>query len=164
MKKSLEQKVDDFLKKEKKKKEKLAAEKFFREAGSLWVKLYGELIPKVDNELAVPEFWDDGPEKRFLKMILASLRKRAEEKNIEWTKEICLQRFELFIRKSWEDRFCSGNFMLRIINMNKTKIFNNNITPKSNGGAKTQEGYTNRRNNNEAPKPTIKSKGGFGKL
>lgn len=156
-------KKKDVLKSSKKEKKKAAPpEKFFREAGVLWIKLYGELLPEVDGEKANPFFFKDPVQMRNLKLILSALRERAEIKNVEWTKEECLCRLELFLRKAKEDNFIGSNFMLHIINSQKVKIFNNQITPKN--GNKNQQGYSSGRSSLESPKPTIKPKGGFGRL
>ena len=75
---------------------------------------------------------------RHLKNILADLRERAEEKKIEWTEMVATTRFRAFVMRAAEDDFISRNFLLRIINNNKTRIFNNQITPK-----RKQNGQTN---------------------
>lgn len=165
MKKKLSEKIDDFLKKsEKKKKEFSPPEKFFQDAGNLWISLYGELIAAVDGKKADPDFWNDGVQKRNMKSLLASLRRRSEEQKVEWTKEVCLGRLESFLRKAKEDKFVGDNFMLHIINGQKVKIFNNQITQKYVVPRQNKEGSISRRSNLESPAPTTKSKGGFGKL
>jgi hypothetical protein len=92
-----------------------------------------------------------------MKLILSALRQRAEKKNIEWTAETMKVRLRAFLLKAWDDRFISANFMLRIIALNRIKIFNNQITAKKNG-------TISNRSNLEGPAPAIKPKGGFGKL
>jgi len=121
-----------------KKRKPMPPEKYFKTAASIWISIYGELVPpdKETGEVADPGFWTNGPDKRHLKLILIELRLRAEKKNIEWTEEEMGNRLRLFLHKAWEDDFISKNFMLRIINNCRTKIFNNQITPKRNAGAK----------------------------
>jgi hypothetical protein len=112
-------------------------EKYFKEAGAVWVRLYGELLP-IDfetGEVAEPSFWDTPSEKKSLKEILISLRERATKKNIIWTKDVMQERLEKFILAAWKDDWLSKKFMLRFINQNKTLIFNNQITPKKDGKA-----------------------------
>ncbi len=142
------------------KKKKVDPEKYFRQAASIWIRVYGELVPPdpETGEVADPSFWKDGAEKRNLKLILTSLRDRAESRGVEWTEENMAQRFEAFIRKAWEDDFVYKNFMLRMINNNKVKFFNNQITPKRNAGNINSKGASS------APVVTTKPKGGFGSL
>lgn len=155
------------VKKAKKKKVKAPPEKYFQKFVQKWFELYYELVPcpvdEVSNELIDPKPVFDAIEARQLKNIVIELRKRAEERNILWTEEEALKRFEAFIRRAWEDDFISKNFMLRIISNNRTKVFNNQITPKYDR-SKTKLNTEYRRGNLESPAPTTKPKGGFGKL
>lgn len=143
------------------KKRKVAPpEKYFRPCVGVWFRLYEELVPPVEVEpgvfeKAVPSFI--GAETMHMKSILKELRVRAEKRNVEWTEEEAKKRFELFIRKAWEDNFISNNFMLRIISNCRTKIFNNQIQNKN--GNSIYSGRTSK-----APVVTTKPKGGFGKL
>lgn len=118
---------------------KKVTEKYFQQAGNIWIKVYGELLPPdpEDGSIADPGFWKDGAEKKHLKLILIDLRERAEKKNIVWTEAAMEERLRAFILRSWDDDWISKNFMLRIINQNKTKIFNNQITPKKNEHSKS---------------------------
>lgn len=156
---------DEVLAKKKEKKvppkKRNAPEPFFNDCVSVWFNLVGELLPLVDNEKAVPSF--TGAEPTCMKSLLTDLRLRAANKNIEWNRENAKKRFEAFIRKAWEDSSVAKNFCLRIISLERNKIFNNQITPKKHGNS-FNEGSGNRRGNLESPKPTIKPKGGFGKL
>ena len=104
---------------------------WWRQLVSVWFSVYGELVvPPEGEEKAVPCF--DTVESMQMKIILRELKSRAEKKEIEWTEIEAKKRWEAFLRKAWEDDFISRNFMLRIISNNKTKIFNNQITPKKN--------------------------------
>jgi hypothetical protein len=168
MNKKDEQIISELIQASKKKKEKKAPPKkrnapepFFNDCVSVWFHLVGELLPLVDNEKAVPSF--TGAEPTCMKSLLTDLRLRALNKSIEWDKETAKKRFEAFIRKAWSDSSISKNFCLRIISLERNKVFNNQIIQKKNGSS-FNEGSANRRVNLESPKPTIKSKGGFGKL
>lgn len=116
-----------------KKEKSPGAEKFFKEAGSLWVSLYGELMPcdEETGEVADCGFWEDGSEKKAMKEILISLRGRAERQNVVWTKEEMSVRLNKFIRAAKEDSWISEHFSLRIINQSKTLIFNKLVKSKN---------------------------------
>lgn len=120
---------------------------------STWFAVYAEQIPEVEGSPARPCF--DSTEARQMKNIIRELRLRAQHKDVEWTEEEANKRFRLFLLRAWEDDFISKNFMLRIISNNKTKILNNQITPKYG---------INKRNSGESPHVSVKHKGGFGKL
>lgn len=126
---------------------KNTAEKFFREAGALWCKMYSELVPPdlETGEVADCGFWEDGSEKKAMKEILISLRLRAERKNIIWTKEEMLKRLELFIMAAYNDKWISDHFSLRIINQSKTLIFNKKS--KSKDATNTENGSGKQRSN-----------------
>lgn len=114
-------------------------EKFFRRCCGVWTEVYGEVVPAPPGEeKADPRIFKDSVEMRHLKNILADLRERAEEKKIEWTEIVAITRFRAFVMRAAEDDFISRNFLLRIINNNKTRIFNNQINPK-----RKQNGQTN---------------------
>ena len=141
-----------------KKEKKIAAPptQFWGKLVKLWFDLYAELLPPVEGLPAKPIF--DTIEAFQYKIIIREIKKRAEERKIEWDEKNALTRTEAFLRKAWEDDFVSKNFMLRIISNNKSKIFNNQITLKRNAGNINTERVK------QAPVPTIKPKGGFGKL
>lgn len=129
---------------------------FWKPLVKLWFDLYAELLPPVEGLPAKPTF--DTIEAFQFKIIIREIKKRAEERSIEWNEKNALIRTEAFLRKAWEDNFISKNFMLRIISNNRSKIFNNQITPKMYGGNNST------RRVKQAPIATTKSKGGFGKL
>lgn len=123
----------------------------------VWFDLYAELIILPNKkEKAVPCF--DTVESFQMKIIVREIKKRCEEKNIEWIEKNAIKYFEIFLRRAWEDDFTSKNFMLKTISYNKTKIFNHQITPKNDGG-KNNTGRVR-----STPVITTKPKGGFGKL
>ncbi len=125
-----------FEKKEKKvapqKRKRGLATMYWQPLVKIWFDLYAELIPAPPGEeKAKPCF--DTVETAQMKIILKELRKRAEDRDLEWTEEEAKKRWEAFLRYAWTDDWISKNFMLRIISTNKTKIFNQQITPKKNG-------------------------------
>lgn len=65
----------------------------------------------------------DGSAPRDLKAIVQSLKKRAEEKNIEWTEEVAIARFKIFLEYAFSDWWLSENWILSNINRQKDKIF-----------------------------------------
>lgn len=69
----------------------------------------------------VPSF--DGSAPRDLKTIIQTLRKRAEEKNIEWTHDVATSRFRHFLEWAYLDKWLSDNWLLQNINRQKDKIF-----------------------------------------
>jgi hypothetical protein len=69
----------------------------------------------------IPSF--DGSAPRDLKNILQALRKRAEDKGIEWTQEVAIIRFRHFLEHCWMDRWLSDNWLLMNIARQKDKIF-----------------------------------------
>lgn len=139
-----------------KKRKKGVPTQYWQAMVKIWFDLYAELIPPPKGEeKAKPCF--DTVETAQMKIILKELRKRAEEKNIEWTEEEARKRWEAFLRHAFLDDWISRNFMLRIISTNKTKIFNNQITPKKNGNI-------NQGSFGKKPHADINTSGDFGEL
>lgn len=143
---------------EKNKKKKAAAPtQFWKALVKLWFDVYAELLPKdKDGDPAKPCF--DSIEAFQYKIIIRELKKRAEEKKIEWTEKIAIERTKSFLLRAWDDNFISKNYMLRILSNNKSKIFNNQITPKNNAGNFNSKGT------GKIPDPKIKPSGDFGQL
>lgn len=71
----------------------------------------------------IPSF--DGSAPRDLKNIIQTLRKRAEDKNVEWSHEVATTRFRHFLEYCYSDRWLRDNFILYNINRQKDKIFFN---------------------------------------
>jgi hypothetical protein len=69
----------------------------------------------------VPSF--DGSAPRDLKSILQALRKRAEDKSVEWTYEVATTRFRHFLEWAYMDKWLSQNWLLMNINRQKDKVF-----------------------------------------
>lgn len=65
----------------------------------------------------------DGSSPRNLKNILIELRKRAEDKGVEWTYEVATTRFRLFLEHAFMDRWLSENWLLQNIDRQKDKLF-----------------------------------------
>jgi hypothetical protein len=98
-----------------KKKKTSAAEPFWNEM----VALYFLFCKEKFNE--VPSFDNSAP--RDLKNIIQTLRKRAEDKQVEWTFEVATTRFRHFLECCYEDRWLSENWLLMNISRQKDKIF-----------------------------------------
>lgn len=64
----------------------------------------------------------DGSAPRDLKAIIQTLRKRAEDAGIEWTKEIAIHRFSAFLEYAFSDSWLSENWLLQNINRQKDKV------------------------------------------
>ncbi len=131
------------------------AEPFWEQLVAKWFQVYGELVPTIKGNKAVPIF--RGAEPKHMKILVATLRCRATTSGVEWTEKNALQRWEAFLKNAFKDDFISKNFMLRIISNNATKIFNNQITVKNGSAANFRSAKT-------SPVVTTKPKGGFGKL
>lgn len=115
-------------------KKKSLPEKHFKACCQVWIEVYALVVPPPPGEeVADPNIWKDNVEMRHLKLILKDLRERAEKKSVEWNEENATIRFRLFSLTAAEDDFLGNNFLLRLINSFKTKIFNNQITPRKDG-------------------------------
>lgn len=71
----------------------------------------------------IPTFDNSAP--RDLKQIIQTLRKRAQDKNIEWTHEVATTRFRHFLEHAYNDKWLCDNWLLQNINRQKDKIFFN---------------------------------------
>lgn len=129
----------------KKKKKRGQVTLYWQPLVLIWFEVYAELIPPPPGEeKAKPCF--DTVETAQMKIILRELRKRAEDKNVEWTEDEAKKRWDAFLRHAFLDDWISKNFMLRIISTNKTKIFNNQITPKKDGTGQRENNFGNSKN------------------
>jgi len=100
------------------KKEKKAAELYWQD----FIDCYFEFSRAKFS--TIPSFDRSAP--RDLKLIVSSLRKRAEENGIEWTKEIAIKRFKLFLEYAYDsDKWMRMNFLLSNLNRQKDKYFFN---------------------------------------
>lgn len=97
------------------KKEKKQPEPYWQEL----VNVYFEFTKQKFHD--VPSF--DGSAPRDLKNILQALRKRAEDKQVEWTYEVATTRFRHFLEWAVADKFLSENWLLSMINRRKDIIF-----------------------------------------
>jgi hypothetical protein len=99
------------------KKEKSPPEPFWNELVSIYFNFCRE---KFNEE---PSF--DGSSPRDLKLIIKSLRERAEKSNIEWTLDTSKNRLHNFLSFAYQDIWLRNNFLLSNINRQKDKIFFN---------------------------------------
>lgn len=99
----------------KKIKEKKAPELYWNEL----VGVYFDFTKQKFHD--VPSF--DGSAPRDLKTIIQTLRKRAEDKGVEWTHEVATTRFRHFLEWAYMDKWLSENWLLMNINRQKDKIF-----------------------------------------
>jgi len=97
------------------KKEKKQPEAYWQDL----VNVYFEFTKNKFHD--VPSF--DGSAPRDLKNILTTLRKRAEEKNVEWTYEVATTRFRHFLEWAYMDKWLAENWLLMNINRQKDRIF-----------------------------------------
>lgn len=97
------------------KKEKKQPEPYWQDMISVWFNFCKEKY----ND--VPTFDNSSP--RDLKNIIQALRKRAEDKGVEWTQEVAIMRFRHFLEHCWMDRWLSENWLLMNIARQKDKIF-----------------------------------------
>lgn len=97
------------------KKEKKQPEPYWQDMISVWFNFCKEKY----ND--IPTFDNSAP--RDLKNIIQALRKRAEDKGVEWTQEVAIMRFRHFLEHCWMDRWLSDNWLLMNIARQKDKIF-----------------------------------------
>ena len=97
------------------KKERKAKEPYFKEAVSLWFDFYKSKF------IIEPTFNTSEP--RDLKLILESLRKRAEKKYVIWSLEEMNKRLIYFLNFAYSDNWLREHFTLRILNSQKDCIY-----------------------------------------
>jgi hypothetical protein len=97
------------------KKEKKQPEPYWQDMIAVWFNFCKEKY----ND--IPTFDNSAP--RDLKNIIQALRKRAEDKGVEWTQEVAIMRFRHFLEHCWMDRWLSDNWLLMNIARQKDKIF-----------------------------------------
>ena len=71
----------------------------------------------------IPTFDNSSP--RDLKAIIITLRKRAENKGVEWNYETATTRLRHFLEWCFMDKWLSQNWILQNLNRQKDKIFMN---------------------------------------
>ncbi len=76
-----------------------------------------------------PSFARDDP--KILKRIIGRLKKRAQEKAVEWVETAALERFRAFLDKAYLDRWLAENFLLANLEKQFDKIILNH--QKTNG-------------------------------
>ena len=82
------------------------------------VQVYFEFCKAKFNE--IPSF--DGSAPRDLKNIIQVLRKRAEDKGVEWTLDVAKYRFNSFLDYCYADRWLKDHFILSVLNRQKDVI------------------------------------------
>ena len=101
---------------------KAKKEKKEKKIEPFWQELVGVYFDFTKSKFHdIPSF--DGSAPRDLKNILQALRKRAEDKNVDWTHEVATTRFRHFLEWAYMDRWLSENWLLMNINRQKDKIF-----------------------------------------
>jgi hypothetical protein len=89
-----------------------------------------------------PSFEKDDP--RILKRIIGRLKKRAADKQVEWTRDTSILRWKSFLTKSYEEKWLSTHFLLsNLENQFDTIILNHNANGTTNG--------SNRQNHSHQP-------------
>ncbi len=96
-------------------KTKQPKEPFYKEAVEIWFNFYE------DKFFEKPTFDTSAP--RDLKLIMESLRKRAETQGREWTAELATQRIKGFFNYAYSDQWIRNHFTLRILNSQKDPIY-----------------------------------------
>lgn len=100
-----------------KEKEKKPPEPFFKEIVEDWFCFCRE---KFDES---PSFTGSSP--RDLKLILTSLRERAEKSEVEWSLIVARHRFRMFLDYAWKEKWLREHWLLSNINRQKDTIFFN---------------------------------------
>lgn len=90
-------------------------EKFYSQAVEVWFAFYEE---KFNDK---PTFDTSAP--RDLKLIMESLRKRAQAQGLEWTAELARTRLKGFLNFAFSDSWISQHFTLRILNSQKDPVY-----------------------------------------
>lgn len=70
-----------------------------------------------------PSFTGSSP--RDLKLIVSSLRERAEKSGVEWTLDVARTRFKMFLDFAWNEKWLREHWLLSNINRQKDTIFFN---------------------------------------
>lgn len=104
---------------------------FFNELVSLYFNFFEE------NFGLRPSF--DGSAPRDLKTIIEAMKKKSEEKNVEWNLELAKNMLETFLKFCLKDPWLKDNFLLQNLNRQKDKIF---IKIKNQINGTSKEGFT----------------------
>ncbi len=87
-----------------------------------WNEQVGIFFEFTRNKFHDTPSFDTG-QPRNLKNILTALRKRAEDKGIEWSYEVATTRFRHFLEVCFQDNWLRENWLLQNIDRQKDKIF-----------------------------------------
>jgi hypothetical protein len=82
------------------------------------VSCYFDFCKEKFNE--TPSF--DGSSPRDLRNIIQVLRKRAEDKGVEWTSDAAKSRFRSFLEHCYLDRWLRDHFILSVLNRQKDVV------------------------------------------
>ena len=96
-------------------KHKRPKEPFYKLAVEIWFNFYEERF------FEKPTFDTSAP--RDLKLIMESLRKRAELQGREWTELLAKERLTGFLNYAYSDQWIRNHFTLRILNSQKDPIY-----------------------------------------
>ena len=112
-------------------KEKKNTTQFFNELVSVYFQFF-------EKKFGLrPSF--DGSAPRDLKCIIEAMRKRSEEKEVEWTLQIASAMMETFLKFCFNDKWLQENFLLQNLNRQKDKIF---IKIKNQINGTSKDGFT----------------------
>lgn len=90
-------------------------EPYYKDAVQIWFDFYKEKF------FEPPTFDTSAP--RDLKLIMESLRKRAELQGKDWTLQLATERLKGFLNFAYSDKWISEHFTLRILNSQKDPIY-----------------------------------------
>jgi len=96
-------------------KTKRPKEPHYKIAVEVWFRFYEERF------FEKPTFDTSAP--RDLKLIMESLRKRAETQGREWTEALAEERLSGFLLYAYSDMWIANHFTLRILNSQKDPIY-----------------------------------------
>lgn len=115
--------VDKPAKPVSKSKKKLDAEPFWKELVTVYFSFCWDMF----NEK--PSF--DGSSPSDMHRIIECLKKRAAERNVEWTEETAKLRWREFLGRAFQDDWLKQNWLLSNLNRHKDKVFLNLISHKN---------------------------------
>lgn len=96
-------------------KTKRPKEPYYKQSVEIWFNFYEE------HFFEKPTFDTSAP--RDLKLIMESLRKRAEAQGKEWTEQLSKERLLGFLNYAYSDPWIRNHFTLRILNSQKDPIY-----------------------------------------
>jgi len=103
----------------------------------------------------------DGSSPRELGMIYDAIKKKSDEKQLDWTEDRALKSHRLFFEFCWADNWLQKNFILFNLNRQKDKIFfniKNNLDGKRNSEVSGKNSGNHKTRGNEAFADRLKNK------